>query len=375
LGDVVRFRPGKDKKIYVMITVILALVTVLLAYLNLAHSAYDKQINLSGTTIMSIDNSAHIFKKAGEEVIICGSEGVSAVDKNGEISWKVDYGNNNPLLATAGEYVLCAELDGNGCKVWKKGSEISAQKLPNKVITAAVNKNGYYAVASKERGYKSQIAVYSKGGEKIFGWHSTKYHVVAIALSDNNNDMMVSVIDVANEADNAFKLLHFSFKKDAPTEVDANSKNLVSNISFSSGKFYAAGDTTFLAFNEKGNKVFGIDYNGRTLQNYAISETAIVLGLTKTSVEGYYGGSVVEIYSASGTKRGYGEVDDEIIFLDIEGDKILVNSPEGAYILNENGRIYGNIEFGTEVREGIIFYGGKKLLLVDGLNVNVYDSK
>lgn len=375
MGDVVKFRPPKEKRIYFIIIALLSLATLVLIYLNVAHSAYNKQISLSGTTIMSVDSSVYIFKKAGEEVVVCGPEGISAINKKGEIAWHTDYGAASPFMATSGDYVLCADLNSSDCKVLSKGREVSSQKLPYEIITATVNVNGYYAVASKERGYKSQIAVYDKNGTKVFGWHSTKYHVVALALDDSNKNMLVSVVDVAEKPDNAFKMLHFSFNRDMPAELECTSGNLVSSISFSDGKFFAAGDTSFYAYNAGGSKAFNIDYNGRTLQKFSVLGSTIALGLTKSSVEGYYGGSVVEIYSSQGTKRGYAEIDDEISFLDIEENKILVNSPDGAYILNDAGRIHGDIAFADEVREGIIFSGGKKLLLVNGLNVNVYDAK
>ena len=73
--------------------------------------------------------------------------------------------------------------------------------------------------------------------------------------------------------------------------------------------------------------------------------------------------------------RGKYEIDDEVSFLDADGNKILVNSLDGAYILSDTGHVYGNLTFENDVREGMIFDSGRKLMLVNGSNVNIYDAK
>ena len=85
--------------------------------------------------------------------------------------------------------------------------------------------------------------------------------------------------------------------------------------------------------------------------------------------------TVVETYSESGSRKGSYNTGYEIKFLDVDAKKILVNSADGAYILSESGRLSGTLLFENEVRDGLIFSGGKKLMLVNGSNVNVYDSK
>ena len=374
MGDVVEFKPKKDKKIYVILAVLI-LACVVLLYINIVHSAYTKNLNLNKSAIMSVEDSGYIFGKSGQSVITCGHEGITAIDKNGEIKWKASFPSTTPYMAVSGKYILLADLNGNSCAVFSGSKKLTEQKLPYKIITANLNENGYYAAATKERGYKSMVTVWNNKGEQVFAWHSTKYHVLSLAVANNNRGMIVSVFDVESTDGNMFKMLHFNFGKETPTELEAGKENLVANLKSVGGRIYAIGDEGLYAYSESGRKAFSIDFGGRTLQRYDITDTTIALALTKTSVEGYYGGSVIETYSASGGKKGSYEVDDEITFLDMEENKVLVNSPDGAYILSDNGRLYGNLTFGNEVREGLIFSGGKKLLLVNGANVNIYDAK
>lgn len=375
MGDVVEFKPKQSKKVYIILAV-LFVATALLVYINVVHSAYTKALNLNKSAIMSIEDSGYIFKKSGNNVVACGHDGVTAINKNGEIVWKKEFGTNSPLMVSNDKYILCADLSGVGYTVFSEsGKQLINEKMPYEIITANINENGYFAIATKERGYKSRVLVYDLKGEQVFAWHSTKYHVISLAVANSNHGMMVSVFDTEGGEDNAFKTLYFSFSKEAPEEVEAASENMVVNLKAVGNRIYAVGDSSFYAYNENGKKVFNIDFSGRTLQRYSVTDTAVVLALTKTSVEGYYGGSAIEIYSASGYKKGTFDVEDEISFLDVQEHKILVNSPEGAYILSDNGRLYGNLTFGNEVREGLIFSGGNKLLLVNGSNVNVYDAK
>lgn len=374
MGDVVEFKPKKDKKVYIVLTVLI-IVTAILLYINIVHSAYTKSLNLNKSTIMSVGDSGQIFEKSGNVIVVCGHEGITGIDKNGEIKWKASFKTSTPFMVTAGKYILVADLNGNTCAVFSGSKKVSQQKLPYEIITANLNENGYCVAATKERGYKAKVTVWDEKGEQVFAWHSTKYHVISAAVTNNNKAMVVSAFDIEGTDENMCKTLYFSFGKDTPTELQSGEGNLVANIKSVGNRVYAVGDNALYAYSESGRKAFGIDFAGRTLQRYAITADTVALALTKTSVEGYYGGSVVETYSSSGAKKGSYEVDDEITFLDMEENKILVNSPDGAYILSDNGRLYGNLTFGNEVREGLIFSGGKKLLLVNGANVNIYNSK
>ena len=374
MGEVIKLKPKQNKNLYIILAVLLV-ATVALLYINIVHGAYTKSLNLNNNTVMSVEDSGYIFKKCGSDIIACGHEGLTAISKNGQIKWKVSFASATPFMETTDKYVFCADLNGNHYSIFSSGKQILEGKTPYEIITANINDNGCFAIATKERGYKAQITVYNLSGEKVFAWHSTKYHVLSLAIANNNKSMVVSVLDSENTGGEAFKLLHFSFSKDTPVEIESGEDNLVSNIKVSGSRFYAVGDSAFYVYNENGKKSFVIDYSGRTLQRYSVTDSEVVLALTKTSVEGYYGGSVVEIYTPSGSKKGSFEVDDEITFLDTEQNKILVNSPDGAYILSGGGRLYGNLTFSNEVREGLIFSDGKKLLLINGSNVNIYDSK
>ena len=56
MGDVVEFKPKKDKKIYVILAVLI-LACVVLLYINIVHSAYTKNLNLNKSAIMSVEDS------------------------------------------------------------------------------------------------------------------------------------------------------------------------------------------------------------------------------------------------------------------------------------------------------------------------------
>lgn len=375
MGKIIEFKPRhNNKKVYLVLGLLMA-ATVALLYINLVHSAYEKTLTLAGTSIMNLDNSSYSFAKSGEHIVVCGQEGVTAINKNGETAWKYSRIVNDPIACAAGKYVLISDLGGYSSYLISGGKEVFAHESAFEIITAKVNQNGYFAVAAKERGYKSRVQVFSPGGEQIYAWHSTKYYVIDVAVSGDNKSMLVSVLNTDSSDSSICKVLYFSFSQQEPVILDTGEDNLVASLENSGGYVFAVGDMALYCFDKNGKKQFDLSYNGRTLQEYAIGEGVIALALTKGSIEGYYGGSVVETYNTKGAARGAFEIADEIDFLDIDSKKILVNSEDGAYILSDTGHLYGNLTFENEVREGLIFSGGKKLLLVNGSAVNVYDAK
>ncbi|MBQ7717865.1 MAG: hypothetical protein IJT38_01005 [Clostridia bacterium] len=374
MGEIIKFKPKKKKTIYIALSLLL-LTTLILLYINLAHSAYNKTLSLNRTSIMSLEDSSYSFGKAEGNIIVCGQEGLSAINRNGDIVWKYSYPMSNPIISTSGNYSLYADFGGKACHVVSRGKLVSSYESPYEIITAKVNDNGYYAVASKERGYKSQVVVFDRNGNKLFAWHSTQYYVLDVAVTNDNSSLFVSALNTESEDSSISKVLYFSFRSDEPVILETGDNNLIASLCTSQTNVLAIGDFGMYAFDRNGKRIFVVNYEGRTLQEYSLGSGIIALGLTKGSVEGYYGGSVIEVYNMRGSLRGKYEIDDEVKFLDAEGNKILVNSLDGAYILSDTGRLYGNITYENDVREGMIFDGGKKLMLVNGSNVNVYDAK
>ncbi|MBO4898127.1 MAG: hypothetical protein J5590_07515 [Clostridia bacterium] len=373
MGEIIEFKQKSNKKLYIILAVLLV-VTLALVYINIVHSAYRKSLNLNAASIMNLEDSGYSFGKCGNNVIVCGQDGLTAIDKNGEIVWKYASQTNEPLMSAAGNYILYADLNGNKAELVTEGKCV-ASFSPYEIITAKVNAAGYSALAAKQRGYKSQVIVFGPKGNRVFAWHSTKYYVIDALVAPDNKSLFVSALEFDEGEGFLSKLLYFTFSSDEPNVLSAGDDNLVASLVTSGQSVLAIGNNSIYAFNKNGKKDFSIDYAGRTLQEYAVSDGVIALGLTKTSTEGSIGGSVVEMYSENGSRKGSYNTGYEIKFLDVDGKKVLVNSADGAYILSESGRLSGTLLFENEVRDGLIFSGGKKLMLINGSNVNVYDSK
>ena len=373
MGEIIDFKKKSNKKLYIILAILL-LATIALIYINIVHSVYKKNLNLNAASIMNLEDSGYSFGKSGSNVIVCGQEGLTAINKNGEIAWKYESKTNEPLMSFAGNYILYTDLSGTKTELVSDGKCISTFE-PYEVINAKVNSSGYCALAAKERGYKSQVVVFNSKGERVFAWHSTKYYVIDALVSPDNKSLFVSALNFDEGTDSLCKLLYFTFSSDQPTVLSSGKDNLVSALAATSQSVLAIGDNALYSYGRNGKTNFNIDYAGRTLQEFSVSDDLIALGLTKTSVEGNLGGSVVETYSESGSRKGAYDTEYEIKFLDVDGKKVLVNAAEGAYILSDNGRLSGTLLFENEVRDGLIFSGGKKLMLVNGSSVNVYDSK
>ena len=374
LIELKKIKDGKSRKAYYILAVLL-LATAALIYVNVAHSAYKKVLKLDNASIMSLENSSYNFGKTSSNIIVCGQEGLSAINKNGEIQWKFSSNAVSPLLSSEGDYCLYSDMGAFKTTLVNGGKEVYTLNSSYEIITASVNKNGYFAVASKERGFKSQVAVFSASGEQIYAWHSVNYYVLAVCVTDDNKGMFVSVLNADNGGDNLCSVLYFNFKDEEPAVIQNTEGNMVSVLKNTENGVLAVGDVAMLGYTRGGKTDFCTDYEGRTLFEYAATNNTVVLGLSASASDGGLGGSVIESYSTGGVKKGAYRLDGEIKFLDTDSGKILVNSDDGAYILTDSCRLSGSLTFENEVREGLVFSGGKKLLLVNGSSVNIYDIK
>lgn len=102
---------------------------------------------------------------------------------------------NSPALSVSSQRALVYDIGGKNVYVFNHSDVISDIKSEYDIYCAAIGHNGTVAIASKSKGYASQVQVLSKNNKEKFVWYSSNEIVNNIAVSNNGRRVAVSTID------------------------------------------------------------------------------------------------------------------------------------------------------------------------------------
>ncbi len=368
MGKVIQLK----RKISTGSILLLAAAIILAAAFAFANRAsiVDGFSSSSSAEAMSLDSSVtYKFKKFDGGLAVCGSDLLATVQPSGGAGWTVALNSKNYMIAAEGNYVLAFETGGRKISLFSDGKEVFRIETENDIITANVSRSGVVAVATKEKGFRSQVLVYKPSGEQIYEWHSVNYYVVDIAVT--SSAMAVAGLN-SDDASSMSYILLFSFNSSDYKTVNGGNDNLVGTIKYIDDGVLAVGDRECTYIKKNGEIAWSISYGGRTLQGFTVTDGGhTALALTKSSMEGYFGGSVIEVYSKNGKTRGSFETGGQINYIDTDGGRILVNTETGAEILNGRGETLKSVSFPRNPRECFLTEGGKKIFMIAGNKIEV----
>lgn len=308
------------------------------------------------------------LENQNDDILFINNEEVKSINVSGEEVWSASTGISNPGVSVKGDYSLIFDLNGKTVLVFKKGKLAKKLTVQNSILCAGVNKNGYFAVATEEVGYKGMITVYSPSFKEIYKWHSGEGYIADLDISAKNR-LIVSQVSTDGEKLTS-RVLYFNIKKDSETECLKQEDILISDLKFYDNEAFAAlSDTDLFCFNSNCSLKYSLNYGGRTLSYYNIDN----IHNTVLAFKGNVNNTVLESYSGSGKLRGSFDAPGELEAIAVNGEVILLFTQRSLYSVLPSGKVKFKREMKNEIRTAKIFSNRKKAVLISGNNVMLYD--
>ncbi len=121
-------------------------------------------------------------------------------NKSGKTLFSRQHEFNSPALCVSAQRALIYDIGGRNLYVFNNNDVISEYTSEYDIYAATIGRNGTIAIASKSKGYASQVQVLNKRGKERFVWFSSTEVVNNVAVSNNGNRLAVSTIDTAGGA-------------------------------------------------------------------------------------------------------------------------------------------------------------------------------
>ncbi len=219
-----RFRvvKGKREERRRRMTVTVAVIAVILVGCLLAHLILP--VGLPENIVNSVhkigSGSFPVELSGGETVTAEGRSGVfytltdtsvTAVTNSGKQVYNILHGYSNPVLKTSETRALVFDQGAGKLAVYNLNRKVcSFEDEDESIITAAISRDGVYAIATRAENYASTVTVYSKRGEKLYSWSSAKDTVNSVVISPSGKKIAVSTV-FSGGGSGSSRVMIFSF--------------------------------------------------------------------------------------------------------------------------------------------------------------------
>lgn len=353
ISDLKNAEPKKRLKIISMYSsCILLVVLIFTDIIPILPNAYNRFY--VGNSYVIGETQGGIYDKIGKNIIYAGSGSIMSFGPDMSFKFKINSVVGTPKLETAGKNAVIYYRNSNEAVVISNNDKTENIEMKETITGATISKNGYYGFVTDEAGYKSCVNIFNPGGKSIYKWH-TNNPVIDISVSDNGKNMTAASYTYESNAMSG-KLVFFDINNKNPIKEVVTGSNVFSEVRYIHNDVVVAfGDMYTAAYTYKGVMKWRIDYGGRTLKSYDISDNGdIAFIFDRYSSE--LSESTVEIYNSSGRLNGKYESKDNIKYVSANNGYVLLSLDKQTILLDNDADVMKKRKTEKDFRKAVLYH-------------------
>jgi len=352
ISEIRSAEPKKRVKILsVYSSVALVIILILTDIIPILPNAYNRFY--VGNSYVIGETQGGIYDKMGENIIYVGNGSIMSFGPDMNCDFKKETVIGVPKLETSGDNALVHYKNSKDAVLIANNNEFKKLEMSDEITGAAISDSGYYGFVTKEAGYKSCVNIFKPDGKSFYKWH-TNNPIIDISVSNNGKNMVAASYTYKSNAMSG-KLIFFDTNTSEPVKEVVTGSNIFSEVKFINNDVIVAfGDMFTAAYTYKGVMKWRVDYSGRTLKSYDISENgAIAFIFDRYSSE--LSESTVEIYNSQGRLKGKYESKDNVKYVSANNGRFLLSLDRHTVLLNSSADVMKKRKTQKDFRKAVLY--------------------
>ena len=264
-----------------------------------------------------------VFANLGSAVAAVGSLGIQVLDYGGAETLREPFRMSFPAIAANSGRAIAFDVDGTTVRVFDENRVITALETSNAIISASINRNGWFVVCSQDSGgFKGSAAVYNNNGNNVYRVDLASGYILSAALSPDNRSLAILSL-----TDRGSRIVFYSLDSEAAGNSFSLPGGLIIDMRYmSGGNVLAVTTDSLIVVNNSGEGRNLYEFSGRGLGGYSIDGGTYVLHLLDYGVG--HSGQIVAI-SENGNLLGELSTNDEIVSISYSGGMLAILRSDG----------------------------------------------
>ena len=265
----------------------------------------------------------------GGSLAAAGTLGIQVLDTGGSEPLRDFFRMSAPAISAANGRAIAYDIGGTAFYVFDKKRILAAFEASGVIVSASINKNGWFCVNTQEGGgLRGVTTVYNSKAAPVFRVNLASGYALSSALSPDNKVLAVlNITDVGSRI-----TIYNGLNKTEPDSTFELTGELILDTRFlSGGDLLAISMNSLIAIDKNGASRILYEYFDKRLGGYSLDENALVLHLLDFGIG--YGGRLLsldkdwKIIAEIATDR-------EIISMSLKGKHLAVLRNDGLIFYN-----------------------------------------
>ena len=270
-----------------------------------------------------------VFADLGEALAAAGSLGIQVLDKSGAETLRDSFRMSAPAISVSSGHALAYDIGGISLRVFGASKVTASIEATGDIVSAAINKNGWFCVCTQESGaFKSFVTVYDGKSREVYKVSLSSGYALSAEVSPDNKRMAVLSLTEAGG-----RISFYDLSRDGEAGSYELPGGLMLDMRYLSGdKVLAVTMDALITVGTDGTASQLFNYSGRRLGGYDLSDEFLTLHLLDYGV-GYQGRLIT--LSTGGKLLGEYPTDSGIISMSSSGGYLSVLRNDGLFFFDK----------------------------------------
>jgi len=234
---------------------------------------------------------------------------------------------SNPAISAVNGRAIAFDIGGSAVRVFNETQVITSLEADGEIISASINRNGWFCVSTQEGGGLRGIAtVYNDKGNAVYKVNLASGYVLSAVLSPDNKSLAVLNL---TDAGSRVTFYHGLNKQDPDSSFSLTGGLILEIIYFSNGDLLAISADSLFVIDRRGSSSIMYEYYDKRISAYAFDNDFIALHLLDYGIG--YGGRLI-ILDDKRTTLSELPTEREIISMSLGGGCLAVLRNDGLML-------------------------------------------
>lgn len=299
-------------------------------------------------------------------IIVLSKDSIKWYDKSNKLLQDKAMTLTQPVLRISDKYMAVIDIAGRDIFFYKDKNLLWTKKLDNQIINADINDDGYCTVVTRSKEYASIVQVIDENGADIYSKLYAQDIVLSAKTIHDGQDVLINKILTENIK--AGTQLEFNNIYDEKPFASLNIADNVIPVIMSLGDNEVGTGKNIIVF---------IDKEGKEVWRKTIDSVFCVVPDSRKYViaagqftnESGESKPLVVVYNNKGEEVYSFEQPDNIVGMDINGDRLLLRTHRSIYIYSIKGKKLGHYSSKNEIKDAYLV-GDSDAIIISGSTIS-----
>lgn len=307
-------------------------VTIILNFFGIDVHKSDTRVNSNSKNTQkyktSVKNTVTVpMEMAGQSEFI-GFKGnivsahtnyMSLIGSDGSTIWENTTTIVNPILKTAGNYLLLAEKGGRKICLYNDSKLIYEIDTEDNILNCSVSSNGDVIAVTDKASYKGAAVVFNREGKQIFAWSSGSDNIISADISPTSRRVAVSLLNTDDKVRSTVQLFNINEEKSYAQVIFEDT--IIFDTKFNGDTLSVFGDNCIAGIYAQGELIYDKRFDDVEFVHYGTDEEGNkILLFDNTNIP------LINIYNRNAALKYQLSPEELPDFVDIWGKYIVYNS-------------------------------------------------